>query len=249
VFDPFGDFESKGYLRNVEGLKDPAEVKIQEHVFFEANLEDALGFLAQIRSPVTYADFLEVHRILFADFYPWAGCDRHQLGVGRLIGKGSDLQFEVSELCQRAVEWGLRIGNDVRAMTDRPGEVLGAFAWGHPFLDGNGRTMLLVHGELCHRAGITINWAASAKDAYLRALTQELQAPQGRHLDRYLRPLIGPIQGQGAMLKQLRSLPGLDGAGAAAEPDVAYGVHDAEANQRYLDMKKARREGEHEAPP
>ncbi|MDX4034595.1 cell filamentation protein Fic, partial [Pseudomonas aeruginosa] len=29
-FDPFGDFETTGYLRNSLGLKDPAEVKENE---------------------------------------------------------------------------------------------------------------------------------------------------------------------------------------------------------------------------
>lgn len=106
MFDPFGDFASAGYLRNVERLKDPAEIKVQEHLFFEANLEQALEHLARIRGPIGYSDFLQVHRVLFGEFYPWAGQDRHELGVGRLVGKGERLQFEASELCQRAVEWG-----------------------------------------------------------------------------------------------------------------------------------------------
>lgn len=57
MFDPFGDFESAGYLRNIEGLKDAREVKIQEHLFFEANLEEALAFLASIRGRIGYRDF------------------------------------------------------------------------------------------------------------------------------------------------------------------------------------------------
>lgn len=101
MFDPFGDFESAGYLRNIERLNDPEEVKVQEHLFFEANIEQALNHLAGIRGHIGYANFLQVHRILFAEFYPWAGHDRHALGAGRLVGKGERLQFEASELCQR----------------------------------------------------------------------------------------------------------------------------------------------------
>ena len=41
MFDPFGDFETRGYLQNFEGLKRMDEVKVLEHTFFEANLEDA----------------------------------------------------------------------------------------------------------------------------------------------------------------------------------------------------------------
>lgn len=33
IFDPFGDYETLGYLRNVDGLKDREIIKIQEHLF------------------------------------------------------------------------------------------------------------------------------------------------------------------------------------------------------------------------
>lgn len=245
MFDPFGDFESAGYLRNIEQIKDPDEIKVQEHLFFEANIEKALTYLSSIRGQIGYADFLEVHRILFGDFYPWAGHDRRALGVGRLVGKGERLQFEASELCQRAIEWGLSMGNDRKAMRERPGAVMGAFAWGHPFLDGNGRTMLLVHSELCHRAGISVNWAATHKADYLHALTQELLKPQDKPLDAYLRPFMAaaPAAG-GTLLEQLLALPGLDGRGGGAgqQRDVAYAADDAAANEGYLVMKRSRGE-------
>ena len=38
TFDVFGDFEARGYLRNLEGLKDLAEVKRLEHRIFLKNL-------------------------------------------------------------------------------------------------------------------------------------------------------------------------------------------------------------------
>lgn len=242
MFDPFGDFESAGYLRNVERLKDPAEIKVQEHLFFEANLEQALDHLARIRGPIGYADFLHVHRILFGEFYPWAGQDRRELDVGRLVGKGDGLQFEASELCQRAVEWGLSMGNDHKTMRERPGAVMGAFAWGHPFLDGNGRTMLPVHSELCHRAGISIDWGSTRKAEYLQALTQELVAPQSQPLDAYLRPFVSAAPSKGTLLEHLLGLPGLDGRGGGAEADVVYAADDKKAEQGYLDMKRSRGE-------
>ena len=189
MFDPFEDFQTAGYLRNVEGLKDLEKLKVLEHVFFEANLEEALHSLRRIKGPIEYTHFLSVHRILFEDLYPWAGQDRHALGVGRFVGKGQRVpNFEASERCQQAVEWGLRIGNDLKTMREQSGAVMGAFAWGHPFLDGNGRTMLLVHAELCHRAGFSIDWRATQKADYLEALTRELDHP-GKHLDGYLHPL------------------------------------------------------------
>jgi cell filamentation protein len=54
VFDPFGDYETRGYLRNFECLKRMDEVKVLEHTFFEANLEDAFHFLGAIKGPLTY---------------------------------------------------------------------------------------------------------------------------------------------------------------------------------------------------
>ncbi|WP_369801877.1 hypothetical protein [Pantoea sp. SM3] len=46
IFDPFGDFETAGYLQNALRLKDPDEVKASEHFSFELSLEDALIFLS-----------------------------------------------------------------------------------------------------------------------------------------------------------------------------------------------------------
>ena len=40
IFDPFGDFETAGYLQNSLKLKDPLEVKESEHLSFEASIED-----------------------------------------------------------------------------------------------------------------------------------------------------------------------------------------------------------------
>ena len=190
VFDPFGDYETRGYLRNFEGLKRMDEVKVLEHTFFEANLEDAFHFLGAVKGPLTYKHFLKVHHVLFSDFYPWAGQDRLQLGVGQFVEKGN-FQFEEASLAQRAVEWGLQLGNDPAVLAKKPGMVMGQFAWGHPFLDGNGRTLLLVHSELCRRAGFSILWHRTAKSDYLLALTQEIANPQLGVLDRYLQAFVG----------------------------------------------------------
>lgn len=34
MFDPFGDFNERGYLQNTEGIKDLGEAKRMEHVLF-----------------------------------------------------------------------------------------------------------------------------------------------------------------------------------------------------------------------
>jgi len=75
IFDPFGDFKSRGYLRNTAGLHDVTAVKEFEHRAFRQNLQAAVEHLSQIEQ-ITYLDVLATHRILFQDVYPWAGKDR-----------------------------------------------------------------------------------------------------------------------------------------------------------------------------
>jgi cell filamentation protein len=102
------------------------EVKVLEHTFFEANLEDAFEFLGTVKGALTYKHFLKVHHILFNDFYPWAGQDRLQLGVGQFVEKGN-FQFEVPSLAQRAVKWGLEMGNNPDVLTQKHGAAVPEF--------------------------------------------------------------------------------------------------------------------------
>lgn len=239
MFDPFGDFATKGYLQNVEGLQRLEEVKVLEHTFFEANFEDAFKFLGKIKGPLTYAHFLRVHHILFNDFYPWAGQDRFQLGVGNFVEKGN-FQFEESSQARRAVEWGLEMGNNPAVITKKPGVVMGQFAWGHPFLDGNGRTMLLVHTELCARADFSIDWTSTKKTDYLQALTSELQTPDKGLLDAYFKPLIQKLPARKVWMDHIKALTGLDGANTT-DDNMSYSADDALARQRYEDASELRK--------
>lgn len=147
MFDPFKDFAKAGYLRNRFGEKDSKIVQELEHQLFRASLDDAITYLAK-RKSVTYEDFLEVHRILFSAFYPWAGQDRAVTAPDIAVTKAATW-FSHPRDARRAVEEGLRIARDKQQLARRPGEVMGLFAYGHPFLDGNGRTMLVVHSEVC----------------------------------------------------------------------------------------------------
>ena len=72
MFDPFGDFDTEGYLRNFDKEKDLEIVKIAEHELFRAQLPVALNFLAK-KKRIEYSDFLKVHQLLFEGLYPWAG--------------------------------------------------------------------------------------------------------------------------------------------------------------------------------
>ena len=210
MFDPFKDFEIAGYLRNFEGEKDLEIVKVAEHELFRANLPEAINYLGPLQN-IAYQDFLRVHWILFQGFYPWAGQARVTTAPESSIHKGQTI-FAHPKDAERAVNEGLRLGNDAKKMRARPGEVMGLFAFGHPFLDGNGRTMLLVHAELCRRAGFSILWQHTRKNDYLLALADEIASPGKGILDRYLFQFIGPAQVSGAWISTVAALQGLDGS-------------------------------------
>jgi cell filamentation protein len=133
----------------------------------------------------------------------------------------------------------LRLGNDRETLRRQPGTVLGAFAWGHPFLDGNGRAMLVAHAELCRRAGFAIDWNASAKDGYLQALTRELADPKGKHLDAHLLPLVRQLTPKRDLGQHIKNMRGLDGLNEP-DQDVAYAADDTTAMAAYLQVKRAR---------
>jgi cell filamentation protein len=209
TFDPFGDFETQGHLRNVAKEKDPEIVRHLEHAAFLTGIDAALERLAKIKQ-LSYSDLLETHRILFEAVYPWAGQDRRTTAPDRAISRGSVL-FAHPDDIQLAANHALTHGQDKEFMKAKPGRVMGYLAYAHPFLDGNGRTIMLVHALLAQRAGFSIDWAATDKADYLSALTQELDDPDKGHLDAYLKPFIREAIPEGRLAEEIVQAPGLDG--------------------------------------
>lgn len=68
-FDPFGEFATRGYLRNFAGEKDPEAIKHLEHHAFAANVLATLEHL-KTQPVLRYEHMLETHRILFGSVYP-----------------------------------------------------------------------------------------------------------------------------------------------------------------------------------
>jgi cell filamentation protein len=126
------------------------------------------------------------------------------------VSKGSVL-FARPEDIRRAIEHALAQGQDKKTMAAKPGEIMGYLAYGHPFLDGNGRTIMLVHGVLAQRAGFSIDWTATGKADYLAALTKELDNPGHGHLDEYLKPFIRAALPDKRLAETIAQAPGLDG--------------------------------------
>jgi cell filamentation protein len=209
TFDPFGDFDSRGYLRNFFGSKDISKVKALEDVSFQGNLDRAINTLATV-DLIEYKHVLEIHKTLFGDVYPWAGQDRSVTAPGINISKaGYNAMFAQSPYVRRVTEYAIDQSRDLNIMRQQPGYILGSLAHAHPFLDGNGRTILVLHTELAHRAGISIDWIQTEKKAYLIALTTELNDPGQGHLDNYLKPFICNAIDRPQSASLLKSIKGL----------------------------------------
>lgn len=169
VFDPFGDFEAKGYLRNTLGEKNLHEVKSMEHIVFLSQLPSTFDWLAN--QPLTYDNLLHTHQRLFADFYPWAGQDRLAVLPDTTVKKG-EIVFANPEEIQSAVVEALK----QKASSD----VLSQLAFAHPFLDGNGRAIFVLFAEHQRRHGRLVRFDQISKSDLGRALGQSILGhPQG----------------------------------------------------------------------
>ena len=209
TFDPFGDFKTRGYLRNLANESDRGIIRRLEHSSFTTGLGQAFAELAEARA-ISYEHVLRTHKTLFEAVYPWAGQDRTQTAPDIAVVKGNVFFAHPADI-RTAVDIALRDGCNGEFMTAKPGEVMGYLAYGHPFLDGNGRTIMVIHSVLAQRAGFSIYWASTDKTDYLAALTKELDAPGKGILDEYLQPFIrDPIDYEGLAAAVVLA-PGLDG--------------------------------------
>jgi cell filamentation protein len=243
TFDPFGDFQTRGYLRNVARAKDKKIVRQMEHLSFTTGLDAAFAKLAA-RQALSYDDVLSTHKTLFEGVYPWAGEDRLSNAPRLVVSKGNDekkIVFAYPQDIRRAVDYALTLGQDKKLMAAKPGEVMGYFAYAHPFLDGNGRTIMVMHCMLAQRAGFSIDWASTNKTAYLAALTEELDEPGRGHLDAYLKPFIQSGVTQNGLAANVSAAPGLDGEGE----DVVLGdTEDPELKGQYEAQEMKRNEAQ-----
>jgi cell filamentation protein len=231
TFDPFGDFEARGYLRNLANEKNYDIVRRLEHSCFVTGLDEAFRQLNKVKE-LSYSDVLSTHRTLFDAVYPWAGEDRMTTLPDSAVVKG-EVQFAHPRDIRAAIDYALRNGQNKAFMADKPGEIMGYLAYGHPFLDGNGRTIMVVHSVLAQRAGFSIEWAATSKTDYLSALTNEIDAPGKGLLDAYLEPFKGKAVAFDQLAAQVVRAPGLDGNVDQADNKVLGKTSDPGVKARY----------------
>jgi cell filamentation protein len=173
ILDPFEDYETAGYLRNIYGLKDQELIGHLETAVFQQEVLRTLRFLRRVQT-LEYEHILETHRQFFHSLYPWAGKDRSITAPHLAIVKaGHKKLFCHPADCWRTASYALQHGQDLSHIRTHPCEVFGYLAHAHPFLEGNGRTILTVFAELTRRAGFHINWEAVDKQEFLDTFTQE----------------------------------------------------------------------------
>lgn len=185
-FDPFGDFEQNGYLRNIYGEKDLNIVKDLENSTFKLNIDEAVRDLST--KPINYETFKQTHERLFGMLYPWAGQDRSITAPNIAITKGGyETLFAHPGSVQMAAEYAFR---DMIGVTNPTGTCFARLAYAHPFLDGNGRTILTLHSEILRRKEQHVEWEKTDKVEFLTALTNDLENPDQGHFEAYLNPYI-----------------------------------------------------------
>jgi cell filamentation protein, protein adenylyltransferase len=229
-------------LRNLTGEKDLAIVRRLEHSSFVTGLEPAFRDLGAAKT-LAYDHVLSTHKTLFEAIYPWAGQDRLTNFPGHAVVKG-EVQFAHPNDIRAAVDWALRNGQDRNFMTKKPGEVMGYLAYGHPFLDGNGRSIMVVHALLAHRAGFSIDWAETDKEAYLAALTKEIDAPGKGHLDAYLAAFRAPAIASGRLADAMAQVAGLAGEADGGENKVLGATNDPAVQARYEQHQLKRKQSQ-----
>jgi cell filamentation protein len=188
VLDPFGDYEAEGYLRNHYKEKDLRLVGRLETAAFEQEVIQVIRYLRRLPS-LSYEHITTIHQKLFHSVYPWAGQDRSTTAPNIAIVKaGFNKLFAHPADVQKAAEYALRLGQDKAYLQTHPGEVFGYLAYAHPFLEGNGRTILTIFAELSRRSGFHVEWEAIDKAQFLDTLTRELLQPGKAIMDQLVLP-------------------------------------------------------------
>ena len=118
TFDPFGDFVTRGYLRNMARAKDPEIVQRLLHNSFLTGIDAALDHL-EAQTSLTYADVLQTHKTLFEAVFPWAGEDRQTNASHLFVKKGSVLFAHPNDI-RKAVDYALEKGQDKAFMAENP---------------------------------------------------------------------------------------------------------------------------------
>jgi cell filamentation protein len=186
VWDPFGDKDTRGILRNKFGIQKKDELDLVEYTFIHKNIRKALGVLKREKE-VDLRAWRRTHAVLFNDLYPWAGTIRSH-PVERVY------RFNVPENVERDANATFANARAEGFLINHLGEVYGELAFNHPFYDGNGRSLNLVFSEMARREGFGIAWDNFDKQSYLAHLTNAVFGCSYEGLTDYLKGKVVPLE-------------------------------------------------------
>lgn len=187
VFDPFLTYHKSGYLNNKFCIYSMENIKELEHFHFLMNFQDALDYLLSVaHQDYDWRTIAQVHRILFSHLYPWAGELHDNLCPDLVISKGR-ITFAYPGHIKDIVNLGFnKYLKEPELVKMHIGDIISYLCYAHPFLDGNGRTILTTIHAICISAGFSINWSKIDPVDYLEILTEELEHSGHNILNRYM---------------------------------------------------------------
>ncbi len=179
-------------LINHFSIKDDSTLKELETVYSLFRLSELK--LKKPADPVDLAAFMEIHRSILQDVYPFAGQLRQEM-----ISKGSSsfahpdhIEGELHRIFNELAEENYLKDLPREAMVKRLAHYLAELNALHPFREGNGRTVREFARQLTADAGYQLDWEKIARPAeIINAFVDSFNATNDR-LEELLDEIIKP---------------------------------------------------------
>ena len=174
-------------LKNNLGFTNTADLNAAEQALTKLTMAELVN--KPVNPTYDLAHWLEIHRRIFCDVYPFAGAVRQvEISKGSKLFLPYQLIEEESEACfeQLAKENDLK-GLDPRPFGERAGFFLGWINKIHPAREGNGRTQREMLNQLARQNGYEFVWSAISDKAMGGACREaRISDPKARKLSRLL---------------------------------------------------------------
>lgn len=154
-------------LVNAFDIRDEDKLKELETVYSLYRLSELQ--LKEPRDPSDLDVFLDIHRCLLQDVYPFAGKLREEM-----ISKGSSafahpkhLSTQLRQLFEELAEQQYLKGLNKDQFIQKLGHYLAELNALHPFREGNGRTVREFARQLANNAGYRLDWEKIEEPAHI----------------------------------------------------------------------------------
>ena len=137
---------------------------------------EALIFFVKMNEPIpvgafNYEHLKEIHRLYFADLYPWAGEERTiDFSKGdSFFARHDYINKEINKLFLKLKSENYLIGQDYAKFCNKMSFYFNEINALHPFREGNGRTLRIFCEALAENAGYHLDWTKVTAEEYLHA--------------------------------------------------------------------------------